>query len=107
MLKKVKYFRKLMMVFFISSSAFALNNTSSTFYSPNNNISINIGINQEGKPWYKVNYKNEVVIDTSFLGFQFKNSSNFEENFIVKNIKTENISSQWEPVWGQYNSCQL
>ncbi|WP_101445654.1 glycoside hydrolase family 97 N-terminal domain-containing protein [Aquimarina sp. MAR_2010_214] len=43
--------------------------------SPNAKISMHFSVNSNGEPWYMVHHKTETIIDTSFVGFQFKNKT--------------------------------
>jgi len=38
---------------------------------PNSEINVEFEIDDQGKPYYIVMYKNKIVIDTSYLGFEF------------------------------------
>ncbi|MDO4229238.1 MAG: glycoside hydrolase family 97 protein [Capnocytophaga sp.] len=69
--------------------------------SPDGNVKIAFGLNQSGKPFYKVSYKNQEVIKESFLGLELKNTTNLIADFeVVKEEKTS-VDDTWKPVWGE------
>ena len=69
--------------------------------SPNSNISVGFNIDREGKPFYTVEFNNQVVVDTSYLGFEFKDAPAFEKNFIIKNTTTNAFNETWQMPWGE------
>jgi len=69
--------------------------------SPNTNIKIDFNIDIEGKPFYLVTFKNQVVVDTSYLGFEFKEAPAFEKNFIIKKRSITSFNETWQMPWGE------
>ncbi len=69
--------------------------------SPENNVKINFFLGQEGKPSYTVSYKNEIIIDSSSLGFDLKDAPSLATDFKI--IKTEESSKDetWDMPWGE------
>ncbi len=65
-------------------------------YSPSSNIVVNFNVNTEGKPFYQVQFNNKIVVDTSYLGFEFKDSSAFNKNFSIKNTTTTSVHDTWQ-----------
>ena len=63
----------------------------------------------DGMPFYKVKRNNQVVIDTSSLGFELKGAKPLKGGFRLKEAKLSGEHDRWEPVWGQrsriYNHC--
>ncbi len=70
-------------------------------YSPSSNIVVNFNVNTEGKPFYQVQFNNKIVVDTSYLGFEFKDSSAFNKNFSIKNTTTTSVHDTWQMPWGE------
>ena len=69
--------------------------------SSNGTLKLNFNVSEEGRPYYLVTRNNAVVVDTSFLGFEFKNVPAFEKNFIIKKSETETHNEQWKMPWGE------
>jgi hypothetical protein len=69
--------------------------------SPDENVSISFSLSETGTPLYEITYKNQTIIDTSSLGFKFKNHAPLKENFSVESTHTVSVNETWEPVWGE------
>lgn len=69
--------------------------------SPDSKIILNFNLNEEGSPYYQVSYDNEKVIDTSFLGFEFKDLKAFNNNFKIINSNTSSFNETWQMPWGE------
>ena len=76
-----------------------------TIKSPDKNIQINFQI-LEGTPIYNVLYKDNEVIATSTLGFEFQNNDLFVSNFEIAEIKHSSFDETWKPVWGETASIR-
>ncbi|MFD2916538.1 glycoside hydrolase family 97 protein [Psychroserpens luteus] len=74
--------------------------------SPDGTIEVSFNVTQEGKPYYLVMNNKNVVIDTSYLGFEFKDAPNFEKNFIIKKSLTETHKETWQMPWGEQDTVQ-
>lgn len=69
--------------------------------SPESKVKVEFNINDTGQPYYTVKYNNGVIIDTSYLGFEFTNAEAIDSNL---NIMTADISSfdeTWQMPWGE------
>src|SRR6056297_688049 len=75
------------------------NNTS--VKSPDDNVSILFSLSDNGTPQYRVAYKSQTLIDTSSLGFEFKNASPLKNNFSIVSTHTRSVNETWNPVWGE------
>ena len=69
--------------------------------SPNEEISVSFNLSGEGKPFYQVSFKNKIVIDKSFLGFEFKEAKAFDKNFKIINSSVINFNETWQMPWGE------
>ena len=69
--------------------------------SPDENIQIEFNINEEGQPFYLVQYSNEVVIDTSYLGFDFINATPLQSDLEIINYETSTFNEVWQMPWGE------
>ncbi len=81
--------------------------------SPDDQISITF-MTIGGKAAYTVSYKGSTQIDTSYLGFEFKDQSSLTENLSIKNQSLKTVDETWEMVWGEqrevrnnYNELRL
>jgi hypothetical protein len=64
-------------------------------------LSVNFNVSEEGQPYYMVMRKHVAVIDTSYLGFEFKNAPAFDKNFIIKKSETKTFKETWQMPWGE------
>ena len=69
--------------------------------SPNSEIAVNFNVNAKGKPFYTVMFNNKTVVDTSYLGFDFKDAEDFGENFKIKHTATSSFNENWQMPWGE------
>ncbi|OUS03592.1 alpha-glucosidase [Flavobacteriales bacterium 33_180_T64] len=69
--------------------------------SSNGLVKLHFNLSDEGEPYYLVMRDNKTVIDTSFLGFEFKNTAAFDKNFIIKNTETKTFNETWQMPWGE------
>ena len=89
-------------------------NVETSVFSPSKNIKVHFNLSSEGKPYYFILKASEKVIDTSYLGFDFKNIKSFVDDFqIVKTSITE-FHENWKMPWGeqldvvnQYNELKV
>lgn len=72
-----------------------------TISSPNNNLKVEVGLGQNKAPFYIVKKENEVVVDTSYLGFEFKNAPALKNNLRVVSVETASFDNVWEMPWGE------
>jgi len=93
MLKKILFF----LCCFIVEQHFAQHSQTS----PEGNVKLTFALNEIGKPYYKVSYKNKEVIKESFLGLELKNTTNFISDFSIKKTEKNTFDQTWEPVWGE------
>lgn len=69
--------------------------------SPNGKIIVDFNVSKDGQPYYLVINEKKVIIDTSYLGFEFKNTSAFDKNFSIKNTETKTVNETWQMPWGE------
>lgn len=69
--------------------------------SPDGKIVLNFNISEEGKPNYTVVKDNKTIIDTSYLGFDFKNVSSINDNLIIVSSENTNFNETWQMPWGE------
>lgn len=69
--------------------------------SPDKKVNISFSLSENGTPQYQVSYKNQTLIDTSSLGFEFKNIDPMKKNFSIESTHTRSVNETWKPVWGE------
>lgn len=69
--------------------------------SPNKNIQVYFNLNATGEPFYQVFFNNKTLIDTSFLGFEFKDAMPLKSNFKILATKTNTFNETWQMPWGE------
>jgi hypothetical protein len=69
--------------------------------SPNEKVMVSFKVDNEGRPFYMVKFNNKTIVDTSYLGFEFKDAPAFEKNFIIKNKETKSFNETWQMPWGE------
>lgn len=74
---------------------------STTVSSPDGNIQITFALSEDGEPQYRVLHKGETVIDTSRLGFVFKNHDEMRQGFYIASTAIQSHNESWQPVWGE------
>ncbi|TMM31508.1 glycoside hydrolase family 97 protein [Polaribacter aestuariivivens] len=93
--------KKLIVLVFSLSTLLSCSVASSGVSSPNENIKVNFHLNEIGKFFYTITYKNKAIIDTSFVGFELTNAPNLTKGFIAKVRKPEEVSETWQMPWGE------
>ena len=69
--------------------------------SPDTKIVLGFNLDENGRPYYQVNYNGETVIDSSFLGFEFKEIKTLDNNFKILNSNTSSFNKTWQMPWGE------
>lgn len=69
--------------------------------SPNENLKVSFNLSNKGQPYYLVARANKIVIDTSYLGFEFQNKPAFDENFRIKTYQIKTYNETWQMPWGE------
>ena len=80
-----------------SGSCFA---QTATLQSPNGNIKITIS-DELTTPSYSIDFKNKPVINSSALGFKFKQQAPFSEGFKITHTQQNTKNTQWQQPWGE------
>ena len=66
----------------------------STLLSPDKLLKLNFEL-VSGKPTYSLQFSNNVVVETSHLGFHLKDGSSLIDNFKIVSQETNSINEQW------------
>ncbi len=72
-----------------------------TVSSPDKNMLVEFSISETGEPSYKILYKNDDVIKTSTLGFDFAREMALKDNFEIINTTSSNFNETWQMPWGE------
>src|SRR5690606_29708458 len=73
----------------------------STISSPSGNVKVNFFLTANKAPAYQVLFHDQVVIDTSFLGFDLKDQLALKDNFEVVTVAVDSAYENWELPWGE------
>ena len=69
--------------------------------SPSGNISLDFGLQADGRPEYKVDYKTRPVVLASGLGLELADASSLMKGFEIIGTDTLSFDETWQPVWGE------
>lgn len=75
-------------------------NTLRTVASPDKQVSVSVGLNKAGEPFYRVAFRGKTVVDWSRLGFLSK-ETDLSRDFTFLNASQSAHNSIWKPVWGE------
>jgi len=81
--------------------------------SPDEHIEIEFFLS-DSRPGYRVFYKDEVVIDSSMLGFELQGAESMVDGFEITKTTSSSFAETWEMPWGEqrkvlneYNELQI
>ena len=69
--------------------------------SPDDRIQLTVNVTDEGKLYYRASFKKEVIIDTSFLGFDLKGMEDLVDGFQIISNNYSKFDETWEQPWGE------
>ena len=72
-----------------------------TVTSPNGFNQIIFQLSDNGQPSYQILHNNQVVVDTSFMSFDFKDFPELKGGFIILGSKTGATDETWQMPWGE------
>ena len=74
----------------------------SILQSPNNWLSVKVGQSDKGHLFYSFYANDEMVIDSSRLGYRLKDGNEFPaKGWIVTKKEKTSVDGKWHPVWGK------
>lgn len=96
-------FQTLFLLWLVGLMLFSCSDQSpvTTVSSPDGNITVAFDLSDNGQPYYTLQYKNALVIDTSFMSFDFAGMSSMKEGFELLSYDTDVINEEWEMPWGE------
>lgn len=101
-----------LLLFIISLSTHFVQASDIEATSPDKNLVVKINLNNTGKPYYTLSYKNKTIIDQSFLGFELKEIfggkeyQSLSKNLKIIGVENTDYNQTWQPVWGDSKSIQ-
>ncbi|WP_411893365.1 glycoside hydrolase family 97 protein [Winogradskyella sp. A2] len=69
--------------------------------SPKSKVKVVFNVNNSGQPYYSVMFNNGVVIDTSYLGFEFTNAEAIGTNLEILTASVNAFDETWQMPWGE------
>ncbi|MGL4332196.1 MAG: glycoside hydrolase family 97 protein [Bacteroidales bacterium] len=91
----------LMLAFPLLNACSPKHETEGRIQSPDNNLSLNVFLNQQGAVGYKLIKGNTVVIDSSYLGFEFTDTTAIRNGLKWVGSDTLSFSETYELPWGE------
>jgi hypothetical protein len=95
---KIKH---LFFIAFASITFIACEVESAGVTSPNEEISVNFHLTDEGRFFYTIHYKDTPLIDTSYVGFALKNAPALDKGFIARVKRPKEVNEIWQMPWGE------
>ena len=72
-----------------------------TVASPGQKVAVQFLLSDEGRPGYRVAFNDKLVIDTSYLGFDFKGMKSLDDNLEITGSTTSTFKDTWYMPWGE------
>lgn len=69
--------------------------------SPNQNNTVLFSLDDNGQPFYMVKHNETLLIDKSFMSFDFKDLPSLKANFKIVDSKSSSLDETWEMPWGE------
>ena len=69
--------------------------------SPDGELTVNFGLQEDGRPEYKVDYKTRPVVLASGLGLELIDAPDLMSGFEIMGTDTRSFDETWQPVWGE------
>lgn len=72
--------------------------------SPSGKIALNFFLTSKQEAAYQVLFQDQLLIDTSLLGFDFQGQEPLRGNLNINGISTDSLNESWEMPWGEQAS---
>ncbi|SFC73289.1 Glycosyl-hydrolase 97 C-terminal, oligomerisation [Flexibacter flexilis DSM 6793] len=92
-------------IFGLGILSLSLSTVAQSIKSPNGQLEFAFEI-KDGKPSYKLNYKDKAVVRNSRLGLTLKDAPALLEGFEVKKQETKSVNENWNPVLGEFKTIK-
>ena len=73
--------------------------------SPSGNLKLDVEVNDQGVPYYSLDYKGKTLVAPSRLGLA-ADESQFTDGFKIVATDTATVDRTWQPVWGEYSDVR-
>ena len=73
--------------------------------SPDGRIQVQF-ILKKGVPYYMVFFRDDIVIDSSSMGFIFRDNDSLLSSLVVTDHSTSTFHGKWKPVWGKADTIE-
>lgn len=70
-------------------------------FSPSHKTSISFLLSPGGTPGYCVQYKDQIIVDSSSLGFELKEAAPIKSDFEMIGNHLDSLNENWEQPWGE------
>lgn len=80
--------------------------TTNTVSSPNGDLVVTTTLNASGSPVYIVTYKGNTVVDSSGIGFEFKDQAALGSGLTLTDAQNYEYQKSWEMPWGEQREVQ-
>lgn len=74
--------------------------------SPSGRIVLDVELDNNGSPYYRLQYKGKNVILSSKLGFSLFDAEDMLDKFEVDSTNKSSFDETWQPVWGETKSIR-
>lgn len=91
---------------FLIISSCAQENWETSISSPDGNNTISFYLTEDGSPTYQVTRGSEMIIDTSGMGFEFKNQNALDKGLKIIKTSTSTKDESWEMPWGEQRNVR-
>ena len=98
---RIKWYQLVLFFLLTASCKPGSSERSAMVSSPDNVNTIHFFLDNAGTPKYMVKHGDKVVIDSSKMGFDFKDQPSFKSGFVIKNSYQRNFNETWEMPWGE------
>ncbi len=89
-----KYVYGTLLIFLMVTDVYA-GNGEKFVSSPNGGIKVEFNVNDEGRPYYTVLFKNKVIIGNSFISFQFKDANELKDSIQIVKSQVSSVNELW------------
>ncbi len=75
--------------------------SSQVLQSPNKELSFRFELDDNGRPNYRLDYKDKDIIKESAMGFILTKDIDYSSSFEVSDVAYHSVNTSWSPVWGE------
>jgi len=74
--------------------------------SPGERVAVQVDLDEAGRPYYRVWFQEELVLDTSFLGLDLTHEPDLHTGFSIVEAAESAFDETWEQPWGEERFIQ-